>query len=103
MGLNSVQTYDLEMVQKYVTALTSLAICSMIVRFVWVADFILVVKQLLHKMHEDEQKNPTNSNNDGNTNIPKHVPDSKIVLTYGIQVRTHILSKSCKNAINFFI
>jgi hypothetical protein len=89
MGLTSVQTYDLETVQKYVTSLITLGVCSMIVRFFWVADFILVVKQVLHKMHDEEQKkadDPSNTNSDGTPR--QHIPDDKIILSYGIQVTT---------------
>mmetsp|Transcript_9621 Transcript_9621/g.15895 ORF Transcript_9621/g.15895 Transcript_9621/m.15895 type:complete len:422 (+) Transcript_9621:50-1315(+) len=95
MGLQSVRTMEIGHVNKYVHNLMMLAVASITLRILWVADVILQVQHAVDSAEDSDSSSgggdgDSSSKSDNNDNSNNDQPvgpplDEKMVVTFGIQ------------------
>lgn len=99
LGIMSVQSLDLAIIRKYVMALAILACVAILVRFVWVADVILIADQARRDQTKPDQRagatddftsgisnGDSNGQNGSNNNaINSGLIDKQAVILFGMQ------------------
>lgn len=85
LGLKSVRTLDLNDVRKYVRWLGIVAVCSIVLRIIWVFDIVYAVK---NAVKEEEERQESQNNDPNNPDVTPVDPtlDSKAITTFTVQV-----------------